>query len=139
MSIIDLLTGAGTGGLIGGALALGNTWLTARIRKDERSHELQVMQLSAAQRITAEEWASFRASQEAGGRDDSSPSYAWVGAVRSLTRPTLTIALVAAAVAVYGTVPTDMRSDIGRDLLMLAGTAVGWWFGARPTLQSVRK
>lgn len=139
MNLADLLTSTASGGLFGGLLALGNTWISARIRKDERAHELEVLKVQGAMRVTGEEWSAFRASQEAAAADSSGPVAPVVAAIRSLTRPALTVGLLCASVAVYFSVPLDVRADVGSDILMLTGTALGWWFGSRPTLLSSRR
>jgi hypothetical protein len=127
MNLLDLITGAGTGGLLGGALALANTWLSARIRREDRAHELELLRTQGALRASGEEMAAFRASQESALADAHGVTYPWVEAVRKLTRPALTFGLIAAALATNG-------KPLGPDFLLLAGTAVGWWFGSRPTL-----
>lgn len=132
MNLLDLITGAGTGGLLGGVLALGNTWLTARIRREERAHELESLKVQGALRISAEEMGAFRASQESAVADAQGATYLWVEAVRKLTRPALTFGLIGAAIWSNGTA-------LGPDFLLLAGTAVGWWFGSRPSLGTARR
>lgn len=127
MNLADILTGAGTGGIIGGILALGNTYLAQKARRDERAHELAVLDKTRDATIQAAQWDAFRASQMAGAADGSGSSYLWVEAVRKLTRPALTFGLIGAALATNGT-------PLGPDFLLLAGTAVGWWFGSRPML-----
>lgn len=132
MNLLDLITGAGTGGVIGGLLALGNTWLAQKARREDRAHELAILDKTANAAASAAQWDAFRASQLAGASDAAGDSYRWVEAVRKLTRPALTFGLIAAAIWT--------RTDpLGPDFLLLAGTAVGWWFGSRPLLGSAAK
>ncbi len=132
MNLLEIFTGAGTGGLLGGLLGLGSAWLNARIRREERAHELETIKVQGALKVSGEEMAAFRASQESAVHDSAGPSYPWVNAIRSLTRPALTFGLIAAAIGMNG-------KPLGPDFLLLAGTAVGWWFGSRPTLGAARK
>ncbi len=139
MTFVDLLTSATPGGLFGGLLGLANTWVSSRIRREERAHELELLkaQQSSAEAVAA--WSAFKASQDAAANDNSGPAPCWVSAVRSLTRPALTLGLLCSSVAVYATLTGEVRADVGRDLLGLTGLALGWWFGSRPALLSSRR
>jgi hypothetical protein len=124
MNIAEILSGFGGGGLVGGILGLGNTWLSAKIRKDERPHELAMLKFQIENVARSEDLKALAASFETESKGET---FRWVEAVRKLTRPVLTFGLV--AVAYFARVET-----LGPAFLELAGLAVGWWFAARPTL-----
>ena len=75
MNLLDVITGAGTGGVIGGLLALGNTWLAQKQRREDRAHELAVLDKTRDARIDAAQWDAFTASQNAGASDAEGRSY----------------------------------------------------------------
>jgi hypothetical protein len=139
MNALDLLSNLSSGGLIGGLLGITNRVIDLKARREERAHELDLTRLASAARATLEEWTAFRASQEAARADTEAPTYRWAAAVRTLTRPLLTWALVAVSCYVYAASPAEVRAQIGADLLMLTGTALGWWFGTRPALGTARR
>jgi hypothetical protein len=139
MSLVELASNLASGGLVGGLLGIGNRFLDMKARREERGHEVEMTRLASAARATVEEWTSFRASQEAGRGEAEAPTYKWAAAIRTLTRPLLTWALVGVSAYVYASAPAEVRAQIGQDLLMLTGTALGWWFGSRPTLGSSRR
>lgn len=139
MNFLEIFSNAATGGLIGGILGIGNRVLDMKARREERGHELEMTRVASAARVTGEEWTAFRASQESGRGEAEAPTYKWASAVRTLTRPLLTWALVAVSAYVYASAPGEVQEVIGKDLLMLTGTALGWWFGSRPAMSAARR
>lgn len=139
MNILDFMSSLASGGLVGGLLGLGNRIIDIKARREERGHEIEMTRLASAARVTVEEWSSFRASQESARGDAEAPTYKWASAIRTLTRPLLTWALVGISAYVFANSPADARAQIGQDIVLLTGTALGWWFGSRPALGSARR
>jgi len=77
------------------------------------------------------EWNGLAASVTAEGGIGA--SYPWVEAVRSLTRPTLTLGLTAfLAAAFFALTPGDIdRAYVADSLVFAAVTSIVWWFGDR--------
>lgn len=52
-------------------------------------------------------------------------------ALRQVTRPVLTLVLVAMTGAVYATAGQDLQDVVGRSVVVITATAVSWWFADR--------
>lgn len=138
MALLEILTTLSSGGIIGGLLGLGNRFLDIRQKREDRAHELALAQSFRDTQTSLASWEAFRASHDAARAESEAPSFAWVNAIRSLTRPALTLLLVTIAACIYFTSPPLAQADIAWQLLALAGTALGWWFGSRPA-ESLRR
>lgn len=132
MALLEILTTLSSGGIVGGLLGLGNRFLDIRQKREDRAHELAMAESLRTTQVSLASWEAFKASQLAGQSDGEAPGYAWVAAVRTLTRPGLTLGLVLIAALIYFNSPPAAQADIAWQLLALAGTALGWWFGSRP-------
>ncbi len=90
----------------------------------QASQQLQVAQSQG-------EWNGLTASVTAEGGVGA--SYPWVNAVRSLTRPALTLGLTSfLACAFFAMTPGDIdRAYVADSLVFAAVTAIVWWFGDR--------
>ena len=58
-------------------------------------------------------------------------SYAWVGAIRELTRPGLTFLLVLLTALMRYSADDATRAYIDQNIVVTAVAAVTWWFGQR--------
>ncbi len=151
-----ILTATATGGLTG-VLGTGITAVMGHFeRKQRHGQELELRRLdmelakaegAVAERVAAAEAAASR--EEAAGaaleaslkaaatRWSAAGDSGWivfVDVVRGLTRPALTMALVALVAAIYfcSTDPGDeLRGRIIDTVLYLATASTLWWFGAR--------
>jgi hypothetical protein len=132
MALLEILTTLSSGGIIGGLLGLGNRFLDLRQKREDRAHELAMAAALRDSQAMLASWEAFKASQDAARAESEAPTFPWVAAIRTLTRPALTLFLVVIAAAIYFTADAALRGDIAWQLLALAGTALGWWFGSRP-------
>lgn len=139
----------GATGLIGTLIGKGFAiWELKEKRKNlamEQAHELALQERQAALRKTEMEselaiadlnaWQAGRVAsyQQAGPIGES---YRWVNAVRGLTRPVLTVLLLALTGVVFMlAVDVGMQSDIVNQIVYLTAMAVAWWFGDRAPQQ----
>ena len=135
--LVDCAVSAGAGGAFGlvGHLASRTAgYLESRqsfARKQaEWAHETELLRLQAQWRQPETETEPLVA--------DAAPAsgertYRWVGAVRAIVRPLLTLGLAAAlAAAFFSMAPSDAaRASVGDSLVFAAVTAIVWWFGDR--------
>lgn len=137
-------TGGGLFGLFGTALGrvAGFFERQQTIAHEERRwvHEVQLLELqrvAAAQETEAElaiartegSWAGLEASLAAEAA--IAASYRWVGAVRALTRPLLTVLLWGITIAIWFTADFTSRASITETATFAATAATLWWFGDR--------
>lgn len=137
-------------GLIGSATSSYFKLKEAKLRIEEKSldhaHELKLADLQAKVRGQEMELESDLANLKADidaltasyGHDaaiSAAPTYNWVAAVQSLTRPVLTIVAAAGAAGAFYVVQSDLPADAKIDLclkiMMLPEIAFTWWFADR--------
>ncbi|MEL7033881.1 MAG: hypothetical protein AAGL97_12685 [Pseudomonadota bacterium] len=136
--------GGGVFGLIGTSLGRIASYFEKRqsIAHEERrwQHEAALRQLdqsAAAQLADAQlvqthangRWTGLQASLNA---DAEIPkSYAWVSAIRALTRPILTLLLWAIATLIWFSAGAAEQTNIVETATFAATAATLWWFGDR--------
>ena len=141
MNIIDLISNAAGGGIVGGLLHLGTGFFeTWRKKKDA---EVEIMLLTAKVQAAEKEaaWNAFAKSQEGQGEPqlniptNAHPivvnAYLAVDAFRRFTRPGLTWALLAVLVYVFSVSDLQGRTAMLGEITFGAFTALFWWFGSR--------
>lgn len=101
-----------------GKLDIERAKIEGAIAKDKAASELEQ---------TKEK--SFKASVEA--ESNLSSGYAWVAAVRSLTRPTLTYLGTAVTMWIFFNVPQETRVYIAEAMVTATTGAWFYWFGTR--------
>jgi len=136
--------GGGVFGLIGTALGrVAGFFETRQTQAHERArwnHETALIELQQAARAaeteaelalaeTAGSWAGLEASMQAEAAIGA--SYAWVNAVRALTRPVLTLLLWLIAAGIWLGAGTGERIAITETATFAATAATLWWFGDR--------
>ena len=136
--------GGGVFGLIGTALGRFAGFFEARqTQAHERArwqHETRLLELQRAARAeeteadlalaeTAGQWAGLSASLQAEAAIGE--SYAWVNAVRGLTRPVLTLLLWMIAAGIWLGASDGERAAITETATFAATAATLWWFGDR--------
>lgn len=145
--LIGMAASAASGGLFGLAgTALGRV-ASFFERKQEHAHEqarwshesalLELQMRANAEETEAEialaetagSWRGLEASMEAEAAIGA--SYAWVNAVRGLTRPFLTLLLWAIAGVIWFGADADGKSAIVETATFAATAATLWWFGDR--------
>lgn len=103
-----------------------------RLQREARAEETeQELAIAAANGS----WAGLNASiaAEAAGP----PSYKWVGAVRTLVRPVLTLSFMLLTAAIYFTLRGDdpgdaaVKARLVEDVVFVTTAAALWWFGER--------
>ena len=156
MNILDFATSAAGGGLFGFVGQLANRGIGLMEAKQKRedqllanAHEkerwanekdllrLQMEQGAAVAADTLEQtnaaggWAGFNASMAADAVQQ--PSYRWVAAVRTLTRPFLTLeSQIALVVLLFvGRAKPDILSTVTDTIVFCASASLLWWFGER--------
>lgn len=152
MEWLDMLA-TGAGGVLGGVLSIGGQWLThkqaiemERLKLDGRrvelEHELALIPLETARAMQESEaaielsntqgsWEGLTASYQAEGASAAAGTYKWVEAVRSLTRPVLTLGSLAGigGIALLGDPAYGMEA--AATLQFVGTTSAAWWFGDR--------
>ena len=155
MELLNTIGGGAVGavmGALGSAASRGVGLLELRERRKDRAQEIaheramaQMAQTSKSQEALQAQklaqvqgsYAGLNASIEA---DRPEESYRWVAAVRSLTRPVLTLLLwILFAVMLVFVYPSGSASDGSTQLIassletisFSAATALAWWFGDR--------
>lgn len=93
--------------------------------------ELTAAQTAGEVAVARERGAAdaFTASQQADSKVGS--SYRWVDAVRGLTRPALTLILLALTCIFYFNTDEATMSYIAQNVVVTSVAAVTWWFGQR--------
>ena len=149
-SIMAVVSGGATG-IFGTIVSAGTEYFQARQRHaheiELRRVEMEMMRAEAAsaERVAAiereseqmrAEHAALEASYRAATTRMSTGDSRWLVAVdviRGLTRPVLTLLLVAMAGVIYFTLSpqSGLEGQIIDTVLYLATTTVLWWFGAR--------
>ena len=136
--------GGGVFGLMGTTLGRVAGFFEKRqsIAHEERrwSHEAALLELQQQAEADAAEAALLKARADGSWRGLSSSlhadaaigeSYAWVNAVRALTRPVLTITLWGIATIIWFSADASERATIVETATFAATAATLWWFGDR--------
>jgi hypothetical protein len=135
MGIIDLLTNAVGGGVVGTALHLATDWVSTR-----NKIALMKAQTESAEKVEA--WKAFANAQEGSSTPFVVPDsvYPWVSSLyvlvetlKNATRPLLTGALVTLLAGVYWNSTVEVRGEMTPELIFGAFTAIMFWFGSRYT------
>jgi hypothetical protein len=159
MDIGGLASSALGGGLFGFVGQMANRafgiWETKEKRKDAKlayEHELALIdkQMQAGREETEQElavtatagsWDGLRASVEADAKGGD--SYRWVSAIRTLTRPFLTLETQLGVIVLLFLAKDAGRADlvdtVAETILFSASTALLWWFGERASNPRGRK
>jgi hypothetical protein len=154
MDILNTISGGAMGavmGALGSAANRGVGLLELREKRKDREQEMahersmaELTQLAKRQEAVQAEslaqiqgsFAGLNASIEA---DRSEPSYRWVAAVRSLTRPALTLILWGLFAFLFvlemnhsgADQALQIRASALETISFSAATAMAWWFGDR--------
>jgi len=155
MDILNSLSGGAVGavmGALGSAANRGVGLLELREKRKDRAQEIaheramaELAQASKSQEALqaqklAQVQGSFVGLNASIEADQAEPSYRWVAAVRSLTRPVLTLLLwilfAVMLVLVYqsggaGDGSTQLIASSLETISFSAATALAWWFGDR--------
>jgi hypothetical protein len=145
MNWTDILGNVASGGLLGllgNALTFGMKYFTNKqefaMRKEMLTLEAQVAQSKTAGDIAvAREQgaaAGFAGAQQA--EASIGKSYKWVEAVRSLTRPSLTVILIGLTSVIYFNTDDVTQSYIAQNIVTIAVAAVMFWFGSRASSET---
>ena len=143
--MLDLLLSAGGGGVLGLLGAGFKAFMSWKDKKltleyqikmaaEERQNMAMELELAKAKgeielelQETTQDAENLQAALRAeAALPDASP---WVNDLRASTRPLLTYALSIAAVSLVWTSPENPWNN---DIVFMAMTAVGYWFGDRP-------
>lgn len=147
--LAGLVASAAGGGVFGLIGTIAGRVAGVFERRQEQAHEqarwaheahlVELQQAARAQELAGEralantsgEWQSLAASIAA---DAALPSgYNWVSAVRSLTRPVLTLLLWLITGGVYLSARPESQAAIVETTTFAATAATLWWFGDRST------
>lgn len=140
-SIVDILFNAAGGGVVGSVLHLGTSFFGIYQKKKEAEIEITLMNAKCAAAEKEAAWNAFTASQktnEAIAIPANAPSWisallGVVEAIRAVTRPALTWALLFILALAYFTAPLDVQAGMVSELQFAAFTAIFWWLGSRYT------
>lgn len=135
----------GATGLVGTLLGKVFGWLELRERRKnmvlEQAHELELLDRQAQLRRTEleseqaiAETAAWQAGRVASYQHDmaAGKSYRWVAAALRLTRPALTLMLLALTLWVFLAVADlGLRAEVVTQIVYLTSMAIAWWFGDR--------
>jgi hypothetical protein len=145
--VIGLAASAAGGGLFGMlGTAIGRVAGYFERRQEQAQerarwgHEVQLLELqmkaqrqeTEAERMLADttgSWRGLEASMQAEAA--LGKSYAWVDAIRGLTRPALTVMLWLIAAVVFQSADPAGRTAITETATFAATAATLWWFGDR--------
>lgn len=141
MSIIDILFNAAGGGVFGSLLHLGTSAFDTWKKSKEADIEIKLMTAKAELAEKAAAWDAFAASQKstapfvvpAGVSGWAATVYTCVEALKAVTRPGLTWALLLVLVLVYFNSTPEVRITMTGEITFGAFTALFWWFGSRYT------
>ena len=143
-TILGNVASGGLLGLLGTAVNFGLSYFKARQEnrqklewaKEERETmklqgDLQAARTAGDVAVARESGAAaaFTASIEAEGKLPR--SFAWVDAVRGLTRPFLTVFLLILTWIIYYSADDTTKAYIAQNIVVTAVAAVTWWFGQR--------
>jgi hypothetical protein len=134
MSLIDILTNAAGGGVVGTALHLATDWVDTR-------NKIALMKAQSLLIEQSEAWKAFGAAQQTASPfcvPDNCPTwasaaYTCVACLKDATRPLLTWGLMGVLVYVYSTATPESRAAITPEITFGAFTALMFWFGSRYT------
>jgi high-affinity Fe2+/Pb2+ permease len=141
-SLVDTLIGGATNAATGGILGLvGNAVQglasyfnsKAQYAHDEAmaDKQLAATRVGDADKLAQIEqqgaWDSFKASV-------GSTVGSFASGVLTVAREGVTLYLLVLATVIYQQSTGDVQASIGRDIVVLAGMAVSWHFGQKPTL-----
>lgn len=143
--MLELLLSAGGGGILGLVGAGFKTWMgfkqkkldlehQIKLAKEERENmalEMELARVKGTIDLELQESEASARGLEAALRAESAlpDGSAWVNDLRGSVRPILTYALSTAAVAIAAFQPDNPWNN---DIIFMAMTAVGYWFGDRP-------
>lgn len=158
LGFVTSAAGGGLVGLVGTALGRVFGVVEARVKREDRrlemahekdkwDHEAELLAAQLEARKVETElavmvedargsWKGLAASIDAEAKIGA--SYPWVEAVRSLTRPALTVLLVMILFVAWtsNSLTVEQRSSLMNALVFAATTAVVWWFGDRAPRQA---
>jgi len=130
MKFLDLILNAAGGGLLGIAGQFLVGWMeTRRLDAESRRRIAEAQALSQLKLEEANANAFAAAQTAAAAPAERSP--AWCAAVLTLTRPALTLLLLAFAAYVYSTATPEVRAEMTGETTACAFGAVWFWFGSR--------
>lgn len=129
MKFLDLILNAAGGGLFGilGQFLVG--WMETRRLDAESARKIAEMKALAEMKAEESAWNAFTAAQQAAAPVETAPR--WCNAVLTLTRPALTLLLLAFAAYVYSTATPATRAEMTGETTACAFGAVWFWFGSR--------
>lgn len=102
----------------------------------QHTMHLEEIEAESAAQSELKSWDGLTASIDAASKVGE--SYRWVSAVQALTRPVLTVGLIACATGVGLAAGGDTLNRSAATLAFLATSAVLWWFGDRAARQRNR-
>jgi len=143
--MLEILLGPFTGLLgsaVTGLVSYFETQQKIEMKKLDHAHEVVLLdkqaQMRGAEMENEQALAEIAADVTAlqGSYDHAASfgeSYLWVNAVLKLVRPVLTLVLMGSSVVIASFVIEDENAQIelAKQVVYLAGTAIGWWFGDR--------
>ncbi len=142
MNWTDILGNVASGGVLGLLGTAVNFGLGYFQRKQEHAQRIETLRLEG-ELNAAKTAGDVALAREKGAADAFTASlkseaalprsYAWVAAVRELTRPGLTFLLVALSFIFffYKGELNDTQAYIAQNIVVTAVAAVTWWFGQR--------
>lgn len=149
MALLDLLGSAAGGSLFGTALNTIGRLIEPWNRKREAQVEIMLLEARTSAAEKGEAWKAFTASQATDDRIDIAglkldSLHPWVrngiaaltacvAVFRTFTRPGLMWGLLAFLAYVWAGSAGEPRAALTTELTFGAFTALGWWFGSRPT------
>lgn len=95
----------------------------------QHTMHLEEIEAESAAASELKSWDGLTSSIDASAKIGE--SYRWVNAVQALTRPVLTVGLIACATAVAAMAGGDTLNRSAASFAYLATAAVLWWFGDR--------
>lgn len=144
-AIINALTNAGTGGLLGILGGGVSAYFKIKGMKAQAEIDRQMLELQIDKGTIEADAAAFKASQEAAGKEDESmiaissiaetKGQKWLllllHAYKSLVRPTLAIGVHILAALIYFKMPEEFQEIILQQIFTIAFAYGGWYFGSR--------
>lgn len=140
--ILDLVLGAGGGGIFGSLLQMGSSWLdTANKIKLAKAHA-DIAKIESENKVKEQEAVAFANAQNNTSAPFLVPTNAapWassmftvVQALKEATRPLLTWALLLITLFIFIESTPEVRQTMTPDVVFGTFTAVMFWFGSRFT------
>jgi hypothetical protein len=140
MTLLDLLSNAAGGGVVGSLLHLGTSWFETYQKKKQTEIEIMLMKAQMEAAANKSAWDSFQASQVGANEEIivSDKASLWVinlaecvDCFRSATRPLLTWSLLVFLYIVYLKSDPTIRASMTNEITFGSFTALFWWFGSR--------